>query len=136
MTAVVARPSEEREAVPRLSAVPPVQGWVDRQELPEVVSALAGRGSGVVAVTTGLLGAGGFGKTALAAKACRDTRVVQRFPGGILWVTVGRDLDGAGLAARISEVIAAAGGPGPTFTSPEQALAGALRWRSPVLLAQ
>jgi hypothetical protein len=56
VTAVVARPSEEREAVPRLSAVPPVQGWVDRQERPEVVSALAGRGSGVVAVTTGFAG--------------------------------------------------------------------------------
>lgn len=39
-------------------------------------------------------------------------RVRRRFRGGIVWVTVGRDADGPGLAARIGEVIAAeAGGP-------------------------
>ena len=115
--------------------MPAVPGWVDRGELAEVVSALTAAGSGAVALTTGLVGAGGFGKTTLAAKACQDRKVRRLFRGGIVWITVGRDTDGPGLAARISEVIATADGDsGPAFTSPEQAgqaLAGALSGRWP-----
>ena len=120
-----------------LSLVPATAGWVDRAELAEVVSALAGGGSGAVALTTGLVGAGGFGKTTLAARACAERRVRRRFRGGIVWVTVGRDADGPALAARISEVIAAEGAGGQAFTSPEQAgqaLAGALAGRGRVLM--
>jgi hypothetical protein len=107
---------------PQLSRVPAVPGWVDRGELAEVVSALTAAGSGAVALTTGLVGAGGFGKTTLAAKACQDRKVRRRFRGGIVWMTVGRDTDGPGLAARIREVIATPDGDGgPAFTSPEQA---------------
>jgi hypothetical protein len=117
--------------------VPPLAGWVDRAELAEVVSALTAAGSGMVALTTGLVGAGGFGKTMLAARACQDRAVRRRFRGGIVWVTVGRDLSGAGLAARISEVIRNIGGEGPAFTSPEQAghaLAAALAARGRTLV--
>jgi hypothetical protein len=121
-----------------LSLVPATAGWVDRAELAEVVLALRRGGSGAVALTTGLVGTGGFGKTTLAARACTDRRVQRRFRGGIVWVTVGREADGPGLAARIAEVIAAAGGAGgQAFTSPEQAgraLAGALAGRGRVLL--
>lgn len=122
----------------RLSLVPATAGWVERAELAEVVSALTSSGSGGVALTTGLVGAGGFGKTTLAARACADRRVRRHFRGGIVWVTVGRDTDGPGLAARIAEVIAAVGGGGgQAFTSPEQAgraLAGALAGRGRMLL--
>ena len=105
-----------------LSLVPAVPGWVDRGELAEVVSALTAAGSGAVALTTGLVGAGGFGKTTLAAKACQDSKVGRLFRGGIVWITVGRDTGGPGLAARISEVIATAdSGSGRAFTGPEQA---------------
>ena len=127
-----------RKPGPWLSVVPAVPGWVDRGELAEVVSALTAAGSGPVALTTGLVGAGGFGKTTLAAKACQDRKVRRLFRGGIVWITVGRDTDGPGLAARISEVIATADGDsGPAFTSPEQAgqaLAGALAGRGRTLL--
>ena len=100
-----------------LSLVPAVPGWVDRGELAEVVSALTAAGSGAVALTTGLVGAGGFGKTTLAAKACQDRKVRRLFRGGIVWITVGRDTDGPGLAVRISEVIAAGDGDsGSAFT--------------------
>lgn len=95
-----------------LGQVPPVVGWVERAELREVVSALTTKSDGVVALTTGLVGAGGFGKTMLAAQACRDRAVRRRFRGGIVWVTVGRDVDEAGLAARISEEIRILGGKG------------------------
>jgi hypothetical protein len=92
-----------------LPLVPAVAGWVDREELAQVVSALTAAGRGTVAVTTGLVGAGGFGKTTLAAKACQHREVRRHFPGGIVWLTIGRDVDGSGIAARISEPLAAGG---------------------------
>ena len=116
---------------------PPVAGWVDRGELSVVVSALTGAGSRAVALTTGLVGAGGFGKTMLAARACQDRAVRRRFPGGVCWVTVGRDLDGEGLAQRISEAVWNLGGEGRTFASLEEAaraLAGVLAARQRMLL--
>ena len=128
-------PGPRRDA--RLSQAPAVPGWVDRAELAQVVAALTDPVSGTVVVTTGLTGAGGFGKTMLAARACQDREVLRRFRGGIVWVTVGRDTHGSALAARISEVIAAAGGDGPAFTSPEQAgqaLARVLAGRGRTLL--
>lgn len=103
-----------------------------------MVAALTDSGSEAVALTTGLVGAGGFGKTTLAARACQDRRVMRRFGGGNVWVTVGRDTHGPGLAAKFSEVLAAVGcDGGSAFTSPEQAghaLAGALAGRGRTLL--
>ncbi len=42
-----------------------------------------------VAITTALRGAGGFGKTTLAAALCHDEDVQQAFDDGVLWVTLG-----------------------------------------------
>jgi len=44
-----------------------------------------------VAITTALSGAGGFGKTTLAAALCQDDDVMQNFDDGILWVTLGQE---------------------------------------------
>ncbi len=43
-----------------------------------------------VAITTALHGAGGFGKTTLAAALCHDDDVITAYFDGILWVTLGR----------------------------------------------
>jgi len=43
-----------------------------------------------VAITTALKGAGGFGKTTLAAALCHDADVIENFDDGILWVTLGQ----------------------------------------------
>ncbi len=121
----------------RLLGVPLVAGWVDRGELADLVAALTASGGATVALTTGLTGAGGFGKTTLAAKACQDQRVLDWFRGGIVWITVGRDTNGAALAAKISEVIADLGASGPAFTSLEHAasaLTAALAGRGRTLL--
>jgi WD40 repeat protein len=40
--------------------------------------------------TTALRGAGGFGKTTLAAALCHDDDVIENFDDGILWVTLGQ----------------------------------------------
>jgi WD40 repeat protein len=42
-----------------------------------------------IAITTDLRGAGGFGKTTLAAALCHDPDVITAFDDGILWVTLG-----------------------------------------------
>ncbi|HUZ54402.1 MAG TPA: NB-ARC domain-containing protein [Streptosporangiaceae bacterium] len=116
-------------AAARWQVLPPPAGYVDRAELAQTVSALTASGGVPVALTTGLVGAGGFGKTTLAARACHDRAVRRRFRAGV-WVTVGRDLDEAGLAAKISGVVRGLGGEAAAFADVEQAgraLAGALR---------
>jgi hypothetical protein len=42
-----------------------------------------------IAITTALHGAGGYGKTTLAAALCHDAKIRHRFNDGILWVTLG-----------------------------------------------
>jgi len=125
-------PAAGRWLVPR-----PPEGFADRAELGSVVRALTASGGGPVVLTTGLVGAGGFGKTTLAARACHDRAVRRRFRAGV-WVTVGRDADGATLAARISEAVRQLGGDPAGFTGLEEAgraLAAALsRIPGPVLL--
>ncbi len=101
-----------------------VPGWViDRPaEAGQVVAALMAGRSGPVGITTGLHGAGGFGKTTLARVVCADRRVRHRYRGGIFLVTVGRDVRGAAaVAAKVNDVIKAVAGEEATFTDPDLA---------------
>ena len=54
-----------------------------------------------VAITTALQGAGGFGKTTLAAALCHDDDVKLAFGDGILWVTLGEK---PGLVALLNDL--------------------------------
>ena len=54
-----------------------------------------------VGVTTGLVGAGGFGKTTLARMVAHDPRVRGEFGDGVVWVTVGEDAGALDLAAKL-----------------------------------
>ncbi len=106
----------------RLWQVPPLApGWIDRAELRQLVETLTGRGAETGAAMTALVGMGGFGKTTLATQACHTSRVKGQFGGGIVWLTVGQDVNGPQLAALINDLIANVGGGPSTFTSPEQA---------------
>ena len=101
-----------------------VPEWVvDRPaEAEQVVTALLRGRGGTVGITTGLYGAGGFGKTTLALMVCADRRVRRRFRGGVYLVTVGRDLRGAAaVAAKVNDVIKLVAGEEATFTDPELA---------------
>ncbi len=65
---------------------------VPREELTRVRTALLAAdavGSGAL----GLVGRGGIGKTVLAAALARDEAVLERFPDGAFWVTVGEHGD-------------------------------------------
>ena len=116
--------------VPRPSAVMPpelrLEDWMVGRpaELAAVVRALADGVAGTVGITTGLFGAGGFGKTTLARMVCADRRVRRRFGGRVYLVTVGRDLRGpAAVAAKVNEVIRLVFDVDAAFADPQ--LAGA-----------
>ena len=114
---VVARPSKVM-AAPGLE----VPKWVvDRPvEVSAVVAALLRRRAGPVGITTGLQGAGGFGKTTLALMVRADRRVRRRFSGHVYLVTVGRDVRGAAaVAAKVNDVIKLVAGEEATFTDPD-----------------
>jgi WD40 repeat protein len=108
-------------------ALPPdlqVPGWVvDRPaELAEVVRALVHAEAGTVGITTGLYGAGGFGKTTLARMVCADRRVRRWFGSRVYLVTVGRDVRGSDdIALKVNDVIKLMTGEDASFTDPQLA---------------
>ena len=114
---------------PPKGTLPPqldVPDWVISRpaELAAIVKALVDGRAGTVGITTGLYGAGGFGKTTLAQLVCADRRVRRRFRGRVYLVTVGRDVRGAAaIAAKVNDVIKIVTGEDATFTDPQ--LAGA-----------
>jgi WD40 repeat protein len=101
---------------------PPLAGGLVPR--PDVAAPLAelvcGEGADPVAVT-GIHGTGGFGKTTLAVWLCHQPEVRHRFPGGLLWTTLGEHVADADLAARIDDLIAHLTGERPAFTDPVQA---------------
>jgi NB-ARC domain len=118
--------------------VPPLDRMVERPELAErLVAALTAPVPTEVGLTTGLQGAGGFGKTRLATWVCHRPEIDQRYPGGLLWVTVGQEVRGADLAERINDLVFVLSGQRPAISDPDVAgaeLGRLLDEREPVLL--
>jgi len=117
---------------------PPLDRMVARPELGgQLWAALSAPMLAMVGLTTGLHGAGGFGKTRLATWLCHQPEINRRFPGGLLWVTVGQEVHGADLAERINDLAVALGGQRPAISDPDAAgaeLGRLLEQREPVLL--
>ncbi len=117
---------------------PPLDRMVPRPELGgRLVASLVAPGAAEVGLTTGLHGAGGFGKTRLATWVCHRPEIDLRYPGGLLWVTVGQEVRGADLAVRINDLAFALDGQRPAISDPVAAgaeLGRLLDQRGPVLL--
>src|SRR5215470_12811106 len=112
--------SQFKMPVPAELAVP--EWVVDRpEEIAEIVGALLGGQGGTVGITTGLQGAGGFGKTVLARVICANARIRRWFRGYVYFVTLGRDVRGSAVAAKVNDVIKLVAGENATFTDPELA---------------
>ncbi len=71
-----------------------------------------------ISVSTTLRGAGGLGKTTLAAALCHDDAVVSNFDDGILWVTLGEQPN---LQHGLAKLYAALTGERPGFVDAEDA---------------
>ncbi len=103
--------------------VPPRTGpFVVRARLrDDLLRLLTAPDAGLVGITMALHGAGGFGKTTLAAETCRLPEIRGAFPDGVLWVTVGERAADAELAAKINDLSELLSGQRPTLSGPEQA---------------
>jgi NB-ARC domain len=93
----------------RCMAQPP-EDFIHRSEYEKVLEALCPKdgmpqASHSVGITTALRGAGGFGKTSLAQKICFDERIRRHYPDGILWTTMGDNLDPESRLSRILDLI-------------------------------
>jgi WD40 repeat protein len=117
---------------------PPLDRMVRRPELGgRLLAALIAQGATEVGLTTGLHGAGGFGKTRLATWVCHRPEIDRRYPGGLLWVAVGQEVRGVDLAVRINDLAFALSGQRPAISDPDAAgaeLGRLLDQREPVLL--
>ncbi|MFE7949685.1 NB-ARC domain-containing protein [Streptomyces sp. NPDC057426] len=120
-----------------------VPDWViDRAERARTAKAVCrtrrGRAGRTVAITTSLEGAGGFGKTVLAAAVAASPRVRRHFRARIYTVTIGRDVRGrAAVAAKVAEATRFITGDTTTFDDPGLAgdhLGRLLDHRPPTLL--
>lgn len=101
------------------------------RETEALMALLHARDAGApVAITTALRGAGGFGKTTLAAAVCHDDRIVDAFDDGILWVTLGQTPN---LLNELVKLYAALCGERPPFVDVDDAsreLAGKLEHKA------
>lgn len=71
-----------------------------------------------VAITTALQGAGGFGKTTLAAAVCHADDVIAAYDDGILWVTLG---EAPAIQQELTKLYAALTGDRPAFVDVDDA---------------
>ncbi|GLW31910.1 hypothetical protein Areg01_48490 [Actinoplanes regularis] len=82
-----------------------------------------------------LHGVGGIGKTVAAEQVARDLR--DRFPGGLLWATLGQEATGPALAVLLADLVERLTGERPGVVTPGQAgqrLGAELDLRPPALL--
>ena len=101
-------------------AVPPLRGGeVARPELmEELIAAVTRPGASTVGMTTGLWGAGGFGKTTMARLVVHREEIRERFPDGVVWVGLGEDVAGPELAEKVANAVGLLGGDRPVVTDP------------------
>jgi hypothetical protein len=96
------------------------EGYIERPELIHdlVHHLLDPEQKNPVAVTTTLKGAGGLGKTTLAAAVCHREEVLEAFDDGVLWVTLGQT---PAITSALLKLYAAITGERPAFVDEEDA---------------
>ncbi|MEV6871638.1 NB-ARC domain-containing protein [Amycolatopsis sp. NPDC051128] len=105
------------------SAVPvPAHRVVARPELSgRVIRALTDESQDDMLAVTGLCGAGGFGKTTLAAVVAGDRHVRDWFRDEVWWVTLGEHVRDIELASKVNDLTARVSGVRTDYRDPEQA---------------
>ncbi len=105
----------------RNMAQAPAQGFVERHQLAAIADLLTAgaqpAAGASVGLTAALRGSGGFGKTTLAQAVCDDADVRRAYPDGVLWTTLGEDLNDAERLGRALDLMRWwAGEEVPSFT--------------------
>ncbi|MEV5750517.1 NB-ARC domain-containing protein [Actinoallomurus sp. NPDC052308] len=106
--------------------LPDPRPWAVRREakIRDCVEAVLRRPNGTVGSVTALHGAGGFGKTTLAALVSREPAVRDHFDGRILTVRMGPGVTGAAaIVSKVNDLIKLVGGENADYDDPS--LAGA-----------
>jgi hypothetical protein len=88
----------------------------------DLIAKVTASDAGTVGMTNALRGAGGFGKTTLARMLVHNPTVQEAFPDGIAWVTIGEDVHGPDVAAKVNDVTETVSRSKPSLSDP--ALAG------------
>ena len=115
-------PDPERDDRGPVFAVPRLSGWeVARPDTSDHLRRAVLDSEGNVALTTAVLGGGGFGKSTLARMLVHEPEIRDRFRDGVVWVTLGERLTGPELAERVNQVTWQLTGVKPPLTDPEQA---------------
>jgi WD40 repeat protein len=120
-----ATPSSERpqSEVSPLDMVPPPTGVVVHRKalVEQTLRLLRDCSTRVVGLGAALDGAGGIGKTVLAQEVGRSDEVRRLFPEGVLYVAVGADTTGAGLADKLNDLAEIVSGGRPALSVPDVA---------------
>jgi len=94
-------------------------GFIERPELfGQLLRSLLETGRQDLALTTALHGAGGLGKTTLAAALCHHDETLVNFDDGILWITLGKNPN---VHEGLTKLYAALTGERPGFVDQEDA---------------
>ena len=105
--------------VPFMAPPPPADFVARPRQFAALKELLLNASSGdAIAITTALTGAGGFGKTTLAAALCHADEIVSAFDDGILWTTLGQTPH---LQNELTTLYAGLTGERPGFVSVEDA---------------
>jgi WD40 repeat protein len=106
-------------------AVPSLRGdEIARPGLMEhLVAAVTRPEASAVGMTTGLWGAGGFGKTTMTRLLAHRDDIKEQFPDAVVWINIGEDAAGPELAEKVTNVVSMLRGDRPALTDP--VLAGA-----------
>ncbi|WP_170208453.1 NB-ARC domain-containing protein [Micromonospora pisi] len=115
----------------------PLANTVPRPELTDMVWRLLAPYGAATPGVLSIEGPGGFGKTTLAMLLCHDSQVADRYPGGVLWATVGDRTTRVGLAGEVGRLCEALSGTSPGTADPlvaGQRLAELLAERAPMLM--
>jgi len=94
--------------------IPMPDHYIPRPEVLDALREALLSGDGAVALTSAvkvaLHGMGGIGKSVLARALCDDPAVQAAFPDGILWTTLGRDVNEPVLRSKLREWVETLGG--------------------------
>ncbi len=105
-----------------------------KEEYSALFQKVLNAGPRMPSIAAALVGAGGFGKTTLAAALCHDDALLDAFPDGVLWVTLGENPDARIAIESLYESLTGQRPAFPSVREAANALAGQLAGKTCLLV--